>query len=146
MVSVGFAVVIGFPLAVVVALSPRTARVITLFLDLLQTMPTFVYLIFVFVLFGIGAPTAVVCTLLYALPPIVRIAGFGIRDVSATAIEATDSVGQTTWQRLVKVQIPMARKTIILGLNQTILAALSMAHHRVLRRPAPGWASRCWRH
>lgn len=127
LVSVGFAVVIGFPLAVVIALSAKAARVVTLGLDLLQTMPTFVYLIFVVILFGIGAPTAVVCTVAYALPPIVRISGFGIRDVSPTAIEATDSLGQTTWQRLVKVQIPMARKTIILGLNQTILAALSMA-------------------
>ena len=127
LVSVGFAVLIGFPLAIWLALSPRAAKVITLVLDLLQTMPTFVYLIFVFILFGIGSPTAVICTLAYALPPIVRIAGFGIREVSPTAIEATDSLGQTTVQRLTKVQIPMARKTIIVGLNQTILAALSMA-------------------
>ncbi len=127
LVSVGFAVLIGFPLAIWLGLSPRAAKVITLVLDLLQTMPTFVYLIFVFILFGIGAPTAVICTLAYALPPIVRIAGFGIREVSPTAIEATDSLGQTTFQRLTKVQIPMARKTIIVGLNQTILAALSMA-------------------
>ena len=127
MVSVGFAVLIGFPLAIWLGLSPRAAKVITLVLDLLQTMPTFVYLIFVFILFGIGSPTAVICTLAYALPPIVRIAGFGIREVSPSAIEATDSLGQTTFQRLTKVQIPMARKTIIVGLNQTILAALSMA-------------------
>ncbi len=126
-VAVGFTVLVGFPLAVWMGLSQRAASVITLVIDLLQTMPTFVYLIFVFILFGIGAPTAVICTLAYALPPIVRIAGFGIRDVSPTTIEATDSIGQTTWQRLVKVQIPMAKSTIILGLNQTILAALSMA-------------------
>jgi glycine betaine/proline transport system permease protein len=126
-VSVGFAVLIGFPMAIWIALSRRAARVLTLLLDLLQTMPTFVYLIFVVILFGIGAATAVICTLAYALPPIVRISGFGIRDVSPVTIEATDSMGQTTWQRLFKVQIPMARKTIILGLNQTILAALSMA-------------------
>jgi glycine betaine/proline transport system permease protein len=127
LMSVTFAVVIGFPLAIAIGLSRRTERVVTPVLDLLQTMPTFVYLMFVFILFGIGAPNAVVCTVLYALPPIVRIAGFGIRDVSPTAIEATDSLGQTTWQRLRKVQIPMARSTIILGLNQTILAALSVA-------------------
>jgi glycine betaine/proline transport system permease protein len=127
LVSVGIAVLIGFPLAIWLGLSPTAARVITLLLDLLQTMPAFVYLIFVLKLFGIGVPTAVICTVAYALPPIVRIAGFGIREVSPTAIEATDSLGQTTWQRLLKVQIPMARKTIILGLNQTILAALSMA-------------------
>ena len=66
-------------------------------------------------------------TLIYALPPIIRIAGFGIREVSTTTIEATDSAGQTYWQRLLKVQLPMARKTIIVGLNQTTLAALSMA-------------------
>ncbi len=126
-IAVSLTVLIGFPLAVWMGLSPRAARWITLVLDLLQTMPTFVYLIFVLILFGVGVPTAVICTLAYALPPIVRIAGFGIRDVSPTAIEATDSLGQTTWQRLVKVQIPMARSTIILGLNQTILAALSMA-------------------
>lgn len=127
LVSVAFAVVIGFPLAVWIAVSSRAYRWVTLVLDLLQTMPTFVYLMFVIVVFGIGAPTAVVCTLAYALPPIVRISGFGIRDVSPAAIEATDSLGQTTRQRLLKVQIPMARRTIIVGLNQTILAALSMA-------------------
>ncbi len=127
LVSVAFAVVIGFPLAVALGISRRGTRWITLVLDLLQTMPTFVYLILVFILFGIGAPTAVICTLAYALPPIVRISGFGIRDVNAEVIEATDSLGQTTWQRLSRVQVPMARKTIILGLNQTILAALSMA-------------------
>lgn len=127
LVSVSIAVVIGFPLAVWIGLSRRAATVITPVLDMLQTMPTFVYLMFVFILFGIGAPNAVVCTVAYAVPPIVRIAGFGIRDVSATTIEATDSLGQTTAQRLWKVQVPMARKTIIVGLNQTILAALSIA-------------------
>ena len=127
LVSVLITVIIGFPLAVWMGLSRNAARVITLFIDLLQTMPTFVYLVIVVILFGVGTPTAVVCTLAYALPPIVRIAGFGIRDVSPTTVEATDSMGQTTWQRLWKVQIPMAKSTIILGLNQTILAALSMA-------------------
>jgi glycine betaine/proline transport system permease protein len=127
LMSVSFAVIIGFPLAIAIGLSRRAERVVTPVLDLLQTMPTFVYLMFVFILFGIGAPNAVVCTVLYALPPIVRIAGFGIRDVSPVALEATDSLGQTTWQRLWRVQVPMARSTIILGLNQTILAALSVA-------------------
>lgn len=127
LVSVLIVVIIGFPLAIWIGLSPRAASVITPVLDLLQTMPTFVYLMFVFILFGIGSPNAVVCTVAYALPPLVRIAGFGIRDVSGTTVEATDSLGQTTAQRLWKVQVPMARKTIIVGLNQTILAALSIA-------------------
>jgi len=126
-VSVAIAVLIGMPLAVLVGTSARANRIITVFLDFMQTMPTFVYLIPVVLFFGIGVSGAVVATLIYALPPIVRIAGFGIREVSTTTIEATDSAGQTYWQRLTKVQIPMARKTIIVGLNQTTLAALSMA-------------------
>ena len=126
-IAVAITVVIGMPIAVLIGTSPRANQVITLFLDLMQTMPTFVYLLPIVLFFGIGPSAAVVCTLVYALPPIIRIAGFGIREVSSTTIEATDSAGQTSWQRLVKVQLPMARKTIIVGLNQTILAALSMA-------------------
>jgi glycine betaine/proline transport system permease protein len=125
--AVGVTVILGMPLAVLVGTSARANRVITVFLDFMQTMPTFFYLVPIVLFFGIGVGGAVVSTLVYALPPIVRIAGFGIREVSATTIEATDSAGQTYWQRLLKVQIPMARKTIIVGLNQTILAALSMA-------------------
>jgi glycine betaine/proline transport system permease protein len=126
-ISVLFAVAIGMPLAVLVGTRPRARMVITWFLDLMQTMPTFVYLIPVVLFFGIGVSGAVVCTLVYALPPLIRIGGYGISAVSETTIEATDSVGQTWWQRLTKVQIPMARKTIIVGLNQTTMAALSMA-------------------
>ncbi|MEI2819661.1 MAG: ABC transporter permease subunit [Marmoricola sp.] len=126
-VSVVFAVVLGFGFGIWIGISDRASRYINLGLDLLQTLPTFVYLIPVVILFGVGAPAAVMCTLAYALPPIIRISGFGIREVSPTVLEATNSMGQTTWQRLWKVQIPMARKTIIVGLNQTILAALSMA-------------------
>ncbi|MGI8645630.1 MAG: ABC transporter permease [Nocardioides sp.] len=126
-VSVAIAVLIGMPLAVLVGTSTWANRVITAVLDLMQTMPTFVYLLPIVLFFGIGVSGAAVSTLIYALPPIVRIAGFGIREVSATTVEETDSAGQTSWQRLRKVQIPMARKTIIVGLNQTTLAALSMA-------------------
>lgn len=126
-IAVALTVLIGMPLAVLIGTSPRANRVVTVFLDLMQTMPTFVYLLPVVLFFGIGASAAIVATLIYALPPIIRIAGFGIREVPATTIEATDSAGQTYWQRLLKVQLPMARKTIIVGLNQTTLAALSMA-------------------
>lgn len=125
--AVAIAVLIGMPMAIWVASSQRADRVITVLLDLMQTMPTFVYLVPVVLFFGIGASGAVVCTLVYALPPLIRIAGHGIRSVSATTIEATDSAGQTYRQRLTKVQLPMARATIIVGLNQTIMAALSMA-------------------
>jgi glycine betaine/proline transport system permease protein len=126
-ISVAIAVIIGMPLAVLVGTSRKANAVISSILDVMQTMPTFVYLLPVVLFFGIGVSGAVVCTLIYALPPIVRIAGYGIRSVAATTIEATDSSGQTPWQRLTKVQLPMARKTIIVGLNQTTMAALSMA-------------------
>ena len=126
-VSVGLSVAIGMPIAVWIGTNRTAKTVVETFLDLMQTMPTFVYLLPVVLFFGIGASAAVVCTLIYALPPIIRIAGHGIRSVSATTIEATDSVGQTSWQRLVKVQLPMARRTIVVGLNQTIMAALSIA-------------------
>lgn len=125
--AVSVTVLLGMPLAVAVGTSRTAKAVITPVLDAMQTMPTFVYLIPVVLFFGIGVSGAVVCTLVYALPPLIRIGGYGISAVSATTIEATDSTGQTWWQRLRKVQLPMARKTIIVGLNQTTMAALSMA-------------------
>jgi len=127
LVAVTIAVIIGMPLAVWIGTSKWADTVLSNVLDLMQTMPTFVYLLPIVLFFGIGVPGAVVCTLIYALPPLIRIAGHGIRSVSPTTIEATDSTGQSAWQRLTKVQLPMARKTIIVGLNQTTMAALSMA-------------------
>jgi len=126
-VAVALSFVIGMPIAVLIANNRMANTIISTVLDLMQTMPTFVYLLPVVLFFGIGASAAVVSTLIYALPPIIRIAGHGIRSVSPTTIEATDSAGQSSWQRLIKVQLPMARKTIVVGLNQTIMAALSMA-------------------
>lgn len=126
-ISVAVAVLIGMPLAIWIASSRRAERAVTVVLDLMQTMPTFVYLLPIVLFFGIGASAAVVCTFIYAMPPLIRIAGHGIRNVSPTTIEATDSAGQTFRQRLTKVQLPMARPTIVVGLNQTIMAALAMA-------------------
>ncbi|MEJ7706587.1 MAG: ABC transporter permease subunit [Nocardioidaceae bacterium] len=124
--SVGLALLIGMPLAVFIGTNKTANAIVTPVLDVLQTMPTFIYLLPLVLFFGIGAPTAVASTVLYALPPVIRIAGHGIRSVSPTTIEATDSIGQTRWQRLSKVQLPMAKKTIIVGVNQTTMAALSM--------------------
>ena len=127
-VAVAIAVIVGIPLAIYYGTGGKFGvGVITSFMDLMQTMPTFVYLGPIVLFFGIGASAGVVCTVVYALPPIIRIAGHGIRQVSPTTIEATDSSGQTARQRLLKVQLPMARSTIVVGLNQTIMAALSMA-------------------
>ena len=125
--AVGISLLVGMPLAVLAGTSARANKAITVVLDFMQTMPTFVYLVPIVLFFGIGVGGAVVATLIYAVPPLIRIGGFGIREVSTTTIEATDSAGQTYWQRLLKVQLPMARRTIIVGLNQTTLAALSMA-------------------
>ncbi len=127
-IAVTIAALIGIPLAVYYGTGGKVGvGIITSILDFMQTMPTFVYLVPIVLFFGIGASAAVACTLVYALPPIIRIAGHGIRSVSPTTIEATDSSGQTARQRLMKVQLPMARATIVVGLNQTIMAALSMA-------------------
>ncbi len=127
LMAVSMGVLIGLPLAILIGTNRRADTAISWVLDLMQTMPTFVYLIPVVLFFGIGASGAVVCTLVYALPPMIRIAGHGIRTVSTETIEATESTGQSSWQRLTKVQLPLARKTIIVGLNQSIMAALSIA-------------------
>lgn len=127
LVSVGLSVAIGLPLAIWMAHSSRARAIITPIIDLMQTLPSFAYLLPLMLLFGIAAPAAVICTLIYSLPPLMRIASHGLQNLSATALEATDSMGQTSWQRLVKVELPMAKRTIIVGINQTTMAALSMA-------------------
>ena len=126
-ISVLICVVIGLPLGILAGTKKRAQAIIEPALDLLQTMPTFVYLLPVVLFFGIGAASAVVATMLYAVPPLIRIAAHGIRSVPATMIEVADSLGQTRWQRLRTVQLPIAKRTIIVGLNQTTMAALSMA-------------------
>ncbi len=124
--SVAVALVVGLPLAVLMAKSTRVTAVVAPVLDLLQTMPSFNYLLPVFLFFGLGIPAGLVATVIYCTPPVVRIAAHGIRSVSGTTVEATDSVGQTRWQRLRKVELPMAKSTIVVGINQTTLAALAI--------------------
>jgi glycine betaine/proline transport system permease protein len=118
---------IGIPLGVWAGVSNRVERTITPVLDLMQTMPTFVYLAPLTLFFLIGPASATIATLIYAMPPVVRITAHGIRAVPRTTVEATESMGSTRWQTLTKVLLPMARRTIVLGVNQTIMAALSMA-------------------
>jgi glycine betaine/proline transport system permease protein len=126
LIAVVIAVVIGIPVAVWMARSKATSAVITPVLDVLQTFPSFTYLLPVALFFGIGPAAAIVATLAYAIPPVVRISAHGIENVSRTSIEATRSLGQTRLQEIRKVQLPMARRTIIVGINQTTMAALSM--------------------
>jgi glycine betaine/proline transport system permease protein len=127
LVSVAIAVAIGMPLAVWMGNSKRATTFVTPILDVFQTFPGFTYLPIVFIFFGLGAAAATVATLIYALPPVIRIAAHGIRSVSPTTLEATTSLGQSKFQQIRKVQVPMAKSTIIVGINQTTMAALSMA-------------------
>jgi glycine betaine/proline transport system permease protein len=127
MVAVLVCVIIGIPMGIWMARSRRATAVLTPILDAMQTMPSFAYLAPLVLLFGIGPASAVVTTLIYALPPLARITAHGIRSVSPTTIEAARSMGTSRWQVLRTVQLPMARRTIIVGLNQCTMAALSMA-------------------
>lgn len=127
LVAVTICVLIGLPLAIVMARSRKVDAVVTPALDLLQTLPSFAYLAPLALFFGIGPAAAVVTTALYAFPPVVRVAAHGLRHVAPTTVEASRSLGSTPWQQLRTVQLPMAKRTIVVGVNQTTMAALSMA-------------------
>lgn len=126
-VSVAVCILIGIPVGIWMSRSKKVTDALTPLLDVMQTMPSFAYLAPLALFFGIGPAAAVVTTLIYALPPLVRISAHGLRTVSPTTMEATTSLGSTPNQQLSKVQLPMARRTILVGLNQTTMAALSMA-------------------
>ncbi|MHA7169150.1 ABC transporter permease [Arthrobacter bambusae] len=125
--AVGICTVAGLPLGIVMARSRRVSAAVSPLLDLMQTLPSFAYLAPLALVFGIGPAAAIVTTIIYSLPPLVRITEHGIRGVSPATLEAVTSMGSTPWQALVKVQLPMARRTIVVGINQCTMAALSMA-------------------
>jgi glycine betaine/proline transport system permease protein len=124
--AVAISLLFGIPLGIWAGLSDRFNQTITPVLDFMQIMPTFAYLAPLTLIFLIGPPAAVIATLIYAMPPAIRLTAHGIRSVPATPIEATESLGATRWQTLTGVLLPMSKRTIILGVNQTIMAALSM--------------------
>jgi glycine betaine/proline transport system permease protein len=124
--AVFVSLLLGIPLGVWAGLSDRFNKLATPVLDFMQTMPTFVYLAPLTLFFLIGPASAVIATLIYAMPPAVRITAHGIRSVPAATVEASTSLGSTRWQTLTRVLLPVARRTIVLGINQTIMAALSM--------------------
>jgi glycine betaine/proline transport system permease protein len=126
LVSVAVSLLVGIPIGVWSGLSRRAEAVVTPILDFMQIMPAYAYLTPLALFFLIGPASAVISTVIYAVPPVIRLTSHGIRGVPANTVEAADSLGSTEWQRLLKVLLPMARRTIVVGINQTIMAALSM--------------------
>ena len=124
--SVILSVLLGFPIGILLALNKNADRIIKPILDLMQTMPTFVYLIPAVMLFSVGITPALMATTIYAIVPMIRLTSRGINQVDKEMIEAATAFGSTTLQTLIKVQIPQALPTIMAGVNQTIMMAMSM--------------------
>lgn len=124
--AVIFSIIIGLPLGIWSAKSETVDKVIRPILDAMQTTPAFVYLIPIVMLFGIGNVPGVIVTIIFALPPLIRLTNLGIRQVPEDLIEASRSFGASSFQMLFKVQIPVAMPTIMAGINQTLMLALSM--------------------
>ncbi len=124
--AVLFSIIIGLPLGIWSAKSDTVDKILRPILDGMQTTPAFVYLIPIVMLFGIGNVPGVIVTIIFALPPLIRLTNLGIRQVPADLIEASRSFGASSSQMLWKVQIPVAMPTIMAGINQTLMLALSM--------------------
>lgn len=119
-------IVIGIPIGIAMSKSNVLERMVTPVLDIMQTMPGFVYLIPVVMLLGIGKVPGLLAVVVYAIPPIIRLTNLGIRLVDKEVLEAADAFGSSSWQRLKNVQIPLAMPTIMAGINQTIMMALAL--------------------
>lgn len=126
-ISVVLSLVIGIPVGILMAFSRPFSIIMRPILDAMQTMPTFVYLIPVIFFFPLGNVPAIIATIIYALPPVIRLTELGIRNVDEEVIESAESFGSSRNQMLVKVQLPQALPTMMAGVNQTTMMALSMA-------------------
>jgi len=116
----------GIPVGVMMSRSDRVERTILPVLDMMQTIPSFVYLIPILMLLGIGKVPGLIAICIYAVPPIIRLTNLGIREVDKETLEASTAYGATTFQKLKTVQIPLALPTVFAGVNQTIMMALAM--------------------
>lgn len=119
-------ILIGIPLGLLAAIFPKFEKVITPILDVMQTMPSFVYLIPAIPLFGLGKVSALFATLIFSLPPVIRMTCLGIKQVPEELVECADAFGSSRVQRLFKLELPLAAPTILAGINQTVMLALSM--------------------
>lgn len=124
--SVTISLILGFPIGILIALNRRAEMIIHPLLDMMQTMPTFVYLVPAVILFGVGKVPAIMATTIYSIVPMIRMTNHGISHVDSEVIEAAKAFGSTTMQTLFKVQIPQALSTIMTGVNQTLMMAMSM--------------------
>src|SRR5690625_4564119 len=125
-ISVLISMIVGILLGIWMSQKHSVQSIVTPVLDFMQTMPAFVYLIPAVIFFGVGIGPGVVATIIFAMPPTVRLTNLGVRQVDAELVEASDAFGSTTAQRLLKVQIPLAMPNIMAGINQTIMLSLSM--------------------
>ena len=126
LISTFLVICLGLPLGILLSKSGKIRFFILPVLDAMQTLPSFVYLIPVLMLFGLGKVPALIATIIYALPPVVKLTDLGIRQVDKRIIDATDSFGATAFQKLLKVELPLALPSIMLGINQATMMALSM--------------------
>ena len=117
---------LGLPIGILMSRSDRAQAIVTPILDVMQTIPSFVYLIPVVMLLGIGKVPGLISVVIYAIPPMIRLTNLGIRLVDKEVLEAADAFGASPWQKLTQVQIPLALPNIFAGVNQTIMMSLSM--------------------
>ena len=125
-ISTLISIIIGFPIGILASQYNFAYRIIMPILDFMQTMPAFVYLIPAIPFFGLGAVSAMFSTVVFSMPPTIRLTCLGIKQVPSDLIEASDAFGATRFQKLTKIQIPVSVPTIMAGINQTILLSLSM--------------------